>query len=320
MASIRRRNGRFQVQVRQQGHPPQTATFSTLADAKSWAVETERRIERGLRLPEPASFEPLAGLLERFGVEVAPQLRSVKTVLGRLRTLATHLGRYAPTALNPATLAAYRTLRLKTHAPQTVAHELKLLARVLRWATAECGVVLPEGVPRVALPPLPRGRERVLAFDDEERLLAVATEPLRSLLIVAVETALRRGELLALRGDDLDLVRSLARIRPGKTGVGRTLPLTPRAREALRPWCAGSGLLFDIHPDTVTHQFARLCRRAGVEELRWHDLRHTAITRLSERGLDALEVAQISGHRDLAMLMRYSHLSAAKLAEKLRSG
>lgn len=119
-------------------------------------------------------------------------------------------------------------------------------------------------------------------------------------------------------GDDLDLVRSLARIRPGKTGVGRTIPLTPRASAVLRPWCVGAERLFDIHPDTVTKQFARLCRRAGVEGLRWHDLRHTAITRLSERGLDALEVALISGHRDLAMLLRYSHLSAAKLAGRLQ--
>ena len=104
-----------------------------------------------------------------------------------------------------------------------------------------------------------------------------------------------------------------------KNGRSRSVPLSSRALATLSelPAEAIHGPLFPIGMDSLEYYWRKACRLVDIEDLKFHDLRHEATSRLFERGLDVMEVASITGHRTLAMLARYTHLKAAKLAAKL---
>lgn len=316
MDGITPRNGKYRAQVRRKGYPHQSKTFTSFADAVRWKREMERTIDQALFLPEIPVVQSFSVYAQNYREQVVPHLRSHKTENGRLHTLEQYFGAYALNAITGAMMAKYREQRLQTHAPQTVAHELKLLRRVMHRACLDWGARLPGGLPEVRLPKVPRGREHTLSREDEQRLLQVTDDPLHSLIILAVETAARRGELLALRGEDINWVQRTLMVRPGKTDRARIVPLTPRALQCLEQ-LPRQGLLFAWHRDSVHHAFKRVCIGLGLVDLRFHDLRHTATTRFAELGLTATEIALCTGHMDLSMVMRYTHLDASNLSEKL---
>lgn len=133
----------------------------------------------------------------------------------------------------------------------------------------------------------------------------------------AIETAMRQGEMLSLRWCDLS--GPIARLRDSKTNEPRAVPLSLAARAVLGalPRTGGNARIFPISVSALDYRFRLACGNAAIAGLRWHDLRHEAVSRLFEKGLDAMEVASISGHRTLAMLKRYTHFRAAALAAKL---
>jgi len=136
---------------------------------------------------------------------------------------------------------------------------------------------------------------------------------------------MRQGEILSLAASQIDLDRRVARLSETKNGSARTVPLSSVALEVLRaalqcPLRAGSALLFPGttgKPYAITRPWQLAVKRAGIQGLRFHDLRHEAVSRLVERGLSDQEVAAISGHRSMQMLRRYTHLLAEDLADKL---
>ena len=172
----------------------------------------------------------------------------------------------------------------------------------------------------VRMPRANTGRDRRLEGDEEERLLAGCEECgcpwLRPLVVMALETGMRQGELLALRREN---TRGNVVCLPNtKNGKPRSVPLSTRALAGLSSLpVALQGAVFPIGVDSLEWYWRKACRLAEVEGLRFHDLRHEATSRLFERGLDMMEVASITGHRTLVMLQRYTHLRAARLAEKL---
>jgi integrase len=178
-------------------------------------------------------------------------------------------------------------------------------------------------VPKVRYPRLPTGRERRLEGDEEARLLDALSQNLimHAAVRFALETAMRRGELAAMKWRDVDLHRCLLIIPETKTGTPRTIPLSSRAMNVLRELRAHptsiDGVVFTRRPPYFTERFAAARKRAGIEDLRFHDLRHEAVSRLFERGLNVMEVATISGHQDLRMLNRYTHLRPEDLLKKL---
>ncbi|MES9973782.1 MAG: site-specific integrase [Candidatus Thiodiazotropha sp.] len=104
-----------------------------------------------------------------------------------------------------------------------------------------------------------------------------------------------------------------------KTSTPRTIPLSNNALAALMRLSRGKrGLVWGIRPDSVTQAFQRACRRAEIEDLRFHDLRHEATSRFFEMGLNVMEVSAITGHQDLRMLKRYTHIKPEVLVQKLR--
>jgi integrase len=136
---------------------------------------------------------------------------------------------------------------------------------------------------------------------------------------LAIETGMRRGELLALQWSNVDLERRIAFLPITKNGESRGVPLSTRAVATLRGLPASSnGRVFgELTTDALKQSFKRAARRAGISGLRFHDLRHEATSRFFEKGLNVMEVASVTGHKTLQMLKRYTHLSVTDLATRL---
>lgn len=144
---------------------------------------------------------------------------------------------------------------------------------------------------------------------------------MKALLIVAIETGMRRGEILGLRWSDISHNRRVITLTMTKNGSGREVPLSPRAFDVLAEWKTQADVdqqrVFPMAPGSLEQAWYRLLLRADVGGLRFHDLRHEAVSRLFERGLNVIEVSSISGHKELRMLRRYTHLSADDLVSRL---
>jgi integrase len=137
--------------------------------------------------------------------------------------------------------------------------------------------------------------------------------------LFALETGMRRGEMLSLTWRNVDLDQGLAYLKETKNGEERTVPLSPSARDLLLSMAKTGYRVFPASPNAVRLAWERMKRSAGIEDLRFHDLRHEAISRFFEAGLSLPEVALISGHKDARMLTRYAHFTAKSVAKKLTS-
>lgn len=328
MATITKRgNLQWQAKVRVKGFPPQCKTFTLRADAERWGKETEIAIERGLFFDRSkAERTTLAELIGRYREEILPTLKG-KHLEPALRKIDAAFGSYAVACITSEMVSRYRNERLKTCAASTVKKEINLLSRLLDLGGKEWGVpiaVNPCGM--VARPKEPKGRERRLEGDEEERLLKACRQStsgveLTAIVQVALESGARLGELLKLSWHDVNLTRQTALLRDTKNGEDRTIPLSSRAVAALKsvPRHIVNDRVFWRWSESqcFTKTWRRACQRAGIEGLRFHDLRHEAISRLFEKGLNPMEVASVSGHKTLAMLKRYTYLRAEELARKL---
>jgi integrase len=231
-------------------------------------------------------------------------------------------------ALTAATLtsnaiSAYRDQRLLTVKPGTVRRELVILHHLFEVATKEWGVCQGRNpVASITRPIAHDQRDRRLNDDEWARLevaLSRARNPyLGAAAAFALATGMRRGEILALQWPDVNFHTRVATVRLSKNGRSRTVPLSTEALDILQPLCRTNAKVFGISADALRNGWSRACRSVGIENLRFHDLRHEAISRFFERGLSLAEVCHISGHRDLRMLSRYTHLRATDIAAKLR--
>ncbi len=169
------------------------------------------------------------------------------------------------------------------------------------------------------MPKQPPGRNRRLQDDEEERLLTTAKHPMRELMIVAIETGMRLGEILNMRWHNVDLKNSTVVLEDTKNGERRVVPLSSRARKTIAnlPRHITGEVFPSLSNTAVSHRFILLRKKLEIEDLRFHDLRHEATSRLFKKGLDMMEVASITGHKTLHMLKRYTHLKAEDLAKKL---
>jgi integrase len=340
----------YQAIVRKKGYPSQTKTFRAKRDAERWARQIESEMERGVFVQRTESEQTtLNDLLDRYASEVLPALKGGYREQSRVKALQEGLGSYSLAALNSSLIAKYRDKRLATVSkktgrlvgPQTVKHELGLLQRALKIAVMEWGIALPGGIPTVMVkkPSIPRARDRRLMDDEEERLLAECGKSrnpwLRPVVIFAIETAMRAGEMLekwelnkktgsqekksiGLQWSDIDLKKRTAHLPKTKNGEARTVPLSSRAVAVLESLPRSlDGRVFGTTYEAIHQSFVRACRRAGIEDLRLHDARHEATSRLFEKGFNPMEVSAITGHKTLQMLKRYTHLRAEDLAKRM---
>jgi len=327
MATIRRLRGRWQAQVRRKGLPPRAKSFDSKIDAEKWARNLEAELDRCGSLPDTRLAEQMTvrDLFERYLKEITPHKRSASTEAYRLKAmLKRDIAHRTLAMLKPEHIASYRDERLAVVSSATVIRELNSLGHAIDIARKEWGVHLSENPCRmIRRPKPPRGRDRRLQPGEEERLLDAADagrNPLmRPLIIIALETAMRQGELLSLTWENVDLERRLAHLPLTKNGDSRDVPLSTRAVSVLRELTEGatSDRVFNTTKSAVEQAWQHLRDRAGSPDLHFHDLRHEAVTRLLERGWNVIEVATVSGHKELRMLQRYSHLRAEDLVSRL---
>jgi integrase len=326
MATLRRRKNTWQVQIRRQGHAPLSRTFRLRTDGELWARQTEAELDRG-GLPVDSRqlrSNTLADLLKRYAAEVVPRKRSADREAYTLRVILRHpIARVSLHRLTATEIAKYRDDRLSLVKGDTVRRELAIVRHCLEVARNEWGFVLPTNpVQLVKLPRAGNPRERRANPGELEQLLA-ACETLRcrwlpAIIQLAVETGMRRSELLAMRWEDVDVEAHTILLRNTKNGRPRMVPLSTRALNVIMDTPRCGPTVFTISANALRLAWQRLRRQAGVSELRFHDLRHEAVSRFFEKGLNVPEVALISGHRDPRMLFRYTHPKAEDIAAKLR--
>lgn len=325
MSTIRKRGAfQWQAQIRRRGYPPQSKTFDTRKDAEAWARMVEREMDTGTFVSRAdAERTTIQKIAERYEKEVLPRMKAQRQEQQRISAVVGHFGKYHLNAITPAMIASWRDALSKRRAGQTVHHYMAVLGRLYTAAQRDFGIALPLGNPvdGVRRPKIDNARERRLEKGEEKKLLAALEESrsawLKPAVLLALETAMRRGELLALQWEDIDLRQRVAHLSDTKNGTSRDVPLSTAAVAILKKLPRQiSGRVFPITPTVITEGFERACRRAGIEDLRFHDLRHEATSRLAER-LAMHELMKVTGHKDPRMLARYYHPRAADLAKKL---
>jgi integrase len=315
MASIIQRGNSYQVKIRVQGQPIRSKTFTTRAEAETWAVEQSKRV----------TTITVGDLFRMYVDRVTPYRRNgqwERRALQRLLRSEPKLCALAAASLGKHHLAQWRDQRLKEVATSSFGRELDTISAVYRVAIAEWNVGLDENpVHGFRRPNLPLPREVRLAEGDDAKLIAAAIDFNREIapaIILAIETGMRQGEISSLRWENIDMAAQTALLPMTKNGTRRRVPLSSRALEALT-WCPPphQGRVFKLTQHAMKYAFCKVRERCQLESVRFHDLRHEAISRFFEKGLNVMEVAAISGHKNLKMLQRYTHLDASKLAAKL---
>jgi len=320
MATISQYRGKWKCQVRKAGYPTQTKSFDLRAAAVAWGHEVETTMNRGAFAGSTTKQHiTVRDILERYLAEESVKKAYSAADLSRARPILATLGAYHVHKLTNKHLADYKRIRLTVRSPQTVTHELNLLHRAYVIASTEWEIVLPNGVPRTSRPVLPRTNgTRIRPLQIELIVQATGSEQLKNIVPLAVETAMRRSELLGIRWEHVDLSRRSIYLDRTKNGLSRTVPLSPRAMKVLQNMPeARTGPVFTLAASSVSQAFQRAVERAGIGHVRFHDLRHEATSRLFERGLNVIEVARITGHVTLSMLDRYTHLDVQGLVQKL---
>ncbi len=326
MASFRQRKNKWQARVSREGYPDQVKTFETKADADRWARTVESLMDKGQFVDtQEAQRTTLRDIMLRYIQEVTPTMKSAKEDSIRLKAIARKpIGDWSLSHLSPSRIAQYRDERLKEVKPATVIRELAYLSSIINHSRREWSINIPNPVQNVRKPTSPPGRTRTLSEDEEKNLL-ISLEPLgrRSpwiypIVMLALETAMRRSELLALRWENIDLKRQTAFLPDTKNGSSRKVPLTLAAVGVLSKLPRNiSGVVFPVKYFTLDAAFKRAVKRAGLIDFHFHDLRHTAISKIAEKLPNLIELSAVTGHKSLAMLKRYYHPKVEDLAHKL---
>jgi Site-specific recombinase XerD len=328
MATFERRAGNWRAKVRRRGYPTQTATFDSRAEAEAWARDVEGEMDRGVFKPRrEAERTTLYEALTRYEKEYIPQLKSWRSARSMIKLWqADPLAQRPLASIGSVDLAKWKRDQEKAGAAaSTIRNKLNLLSGVFRVAAREWGMGGLDNPRRnVSNPPMPKGRDRRLTRDEERtiffRLYAEAPDFAR-LVRLALESAMRMGEIAGLKWSDVNLKSRIVRLRDTKNGEERAVPLSKSAVAVLkvhRPEGAKpKDRVFQYQHDSISQKWSRLMEDLEIEDLRFHDLRHEAVSRLFERGLDPMQVASISGHKTMQMLKRYTHHRMAHLLEAL---
>jgi integrase len=328
MATIRQqKNGRWQAIIRRRDSASRSKTFSTKERALIWARLIESEIDRGIYIDRTASEQiTISDIISRYQNEITPLKRSASKEISRLRMLNQFFGRIILAKLHSPMIALYRDTRIKHGASgSTVIKDLNTLSHIIDTAMKEWGFSLPSNpVKNIRKPRANKGRDRRLNFDEEMILLNACRAHsimMESVVIIAIETAMRLGEIINLNWDNVELEKRVVTLYLTKNGDVRRVPLSTRAIYVLSnlPRQINNSRCFWRWKSAASFEssWQRILKRSELNNFRFHDLRHEAASRLFERNLNVMEVATITGHRSLQMLKRYTHLKAEDLVRKL---
>lgn len=340
----------YRAQVRVKGRPAQSETFPNRKEAQQWAQSIESAIRENRHFPHMRASKTLfVDLTERYRTNVLKgATRGAQLDWWKNRFIGLTLAEVTADKIAEArdalaaetfTRGKERTVRGKVIAPRqytrsggTVNRYLATLSHVFTIAVKEWRLVDRNPLRDISKKKEPRGRIRFLSDAERDALLAACAKSdwpaLHTLVMLAISTGARRGELIRLKWADVDLKAAIATVRETKNGEPRVLPLVGKALAALRelklqgsaqsPWVfqqpsgfPGPYEVFDAH------WYAAL-EAAGINDCRFHDLRHTCASYLAQQGCSLLEIGNVLGHRTASMTMRYSHLTQTSKTAALR--
>ena len=348
MATIEKRKGddgiiNYRVKVRLKGFPVQTATFSRQTDAKRYAQQTEAAIREGRHFKTSESKKrTLADLVDRYIKDVLPNKPKIaKGQETQLYWWKEKLGRLVLADITPAIIVEQRDklasedskrdnqkISIK-RSPATVNRYLAALSHAFTIAVNEWEWLENNPFRKVKKRKEPRGRVRFLSDAEKDNLLKACKESQNKLLypvvVLALSTGARRSEILNLTWDDIDFNRGKIIIHETKNGERRSLPLIGHAAEVLKKHSKirkiNSEFVFPSYiptkPIDIRSAWEKALESAGIEDFRFHDLRHSAASYLAMNGSSLAVIAETLGHKTLSMVKRYAHLTESHISSEV---
>lgn len=328
----------YRVKVRLKGLPTQSATFTRKTDAKEWGKQTETDIKQGRYFKTAeAKKHTVAKLIERYLND--SKKRNHKRYLdvrGMLEWWKKEIGVYLLSDVTKALIIEQREKLLSTsssnnvekRSTSTVNRYMTALGHVFTLAMNEWEWIHDHPMKKISKLPEPRGRIRYLDDDERARLLLAcqAIEPshLYLLVVLALSTGARHGELIKLRWANVDLQRKVIVLHDTKNKERRVLPLVHHAFELMNQqnkvrWVNSDLVFFSpLDPNKPWNSrstWLSALKKANITNFRFHDLRHSAASYLAMNGASLAEIAEVLGHKTLSMVKRYAHLSEAHTAK-----
>jgi integrase len=348
MATIEKRTSKdgkisYRAKVRLKGYPSQTATFDRLTDCKKWVQSTEAAIREGRHFKVSESKKrTLADLVDRYLQEVLPHKpKSVEVQTFQLNWWKQKIGEYSLADVTPALLVKYRGILLEEpnsknlkRTASTANRYMAALSHAFTLGFKEWGWIQENPILKISKLKEPRGRTRYLSDEERQNLLEACKESqspfLYILVTLALSTGARKMEIAGLKWNDVDLQRNLIFLHDTKNKEKRSLPLVGIARELMYQHYQNRNLNTDlvfpaknlIKPIDIRTPFETALNNAGIENFKWHDLRHSCASYLAMNGASLAEIAAVLGHKTLNMVKRYSHLSdshTAGVVEKMNN-
>jgi len=339
MASIQKRGGVFRVRINRKGYSTLSKTFTTRHEALKWARNTETRIDEGrikpagaqaIRTVEGTTFGEACAHYERTHTRFKKNHRSEALIL---KALTNRFGELPVNRIGQPQIAQLRDELLhKGRSGTTVAHYLNAVSKVFEAMKTEWALDIANPVSGVKRPRPNPPRVVRLSHEAIDALLQAceaASEPLLAPIVrVALETGMRRGEILNLQWRDIDHERRRIYVNRSKNGLARCIPASRRVLEVFDTVPkAHESCVFPIGAESMRKHYERAVRRAKAQwschdtnpfvTLTFHDLRHQALSQLSDRGLNVIELAEISGHKTIQMLKRYTHPALEVIIAKI---
>lgn len=296
------------------------------------STETEdRRLAKRIydkvkgEIAEGRWFERLPGeektfreMMEKFLFEYAPKKKSGDRFRGLAKNLISFMGDFTLLEITPKVVNEYKVKRYQDGVkPATINREIACLKRAFNLAYREWEWIMENPISKVSMEKENNKRDRWLSYDEELRLLNASPNWMRDLIVFALNTGMRLSEILTLTWDQIDLNRKILIIFNSKNGEKRGIPLNEIVFEMLKNKSKvrsiDTNLVFynDNHKQFnkvfVSHRFAKIVKKAGIDDFRFHDLRHTFATRLVQAGVDIYRVCHLLGHKDLKTTQRYAH-------------
>jgi integrase len=340
MASIEKRaqgsEVTYRVKVRRKGTPTQSATFKRLTDAKKWANNIESAIQEGRHFKSNESKKhTFADLADRYIKNILPlKPKSTRDQTRQMNWWKKELGEYLIVDITTALIVEKRDVLLSgitpkgnKRTPSTANRYLAVLSHAYTVATKEWEWATENPVKNISKLSEPKGVVRFLSDDERKRLLLECkesrTDALYPIVLLALSTGVRHGEILNLLWDDINFERNAIILTDTKNGDTRQVPLVGLTKETFQQWFenrnTNSALVFPSKADNtaplnVRTAWEEALTRANIENFRFHDLRHSAASYLAMNGASLAEIAEVLGHKTLAMVKRYAHLSDAHTA------
>ena len=312
----------FWMRIRHNGQPIQRSLQTT--DRKlAKAIEAKIRTE----IVEGSYFEKLVGckktfkqLMVKFIEEHAPKVSGnmQTSYTTSLKHLIPFFGETNLLSISPKMISRYKVLRNNEGAASaSINRELSMMSKAFNIAVREWEWIKENPVLSVAKDKENNDRDRWLSKDEETTILDKSPEWLRDLIVLSLNTGLRQEELLSLEWSRVSLVRKTMLITKTKNDKPKTLPLNKIALDVINRRSKVKSIKNDyvffnrngkkINAHNLRSAFNNVKRKAGIEDFRWHDLRHSFATRLAQAGVDIYKISKLLGHKDIKMTQRYAH-------------